>query len=310
VLHCANFVFIVKTTHKKVCGARTTAQPLHSTRAFLAHNQHGIRTGFARIAQLFDSPHKGHDMTASLLQDDWLGDIARSSRVIHADFAQSNPEILEAVVHEVVQPAHEDCDNLAQFAQDFAQPAQPSAQPAQDEWFTAQQIADRYPDLGKGGKPLQEGAIRTRWWDWVGQVCSASLLKDARGFTSLASDLFDDFATHCKYGSTKPADWVQDAKIRFGDRLHQTGNTNLPSQVGGVLALADQRISTQTIELSDRQTRILDLIGQARSAESSLTGKQRDLARQRGQQQALEEFEVELETKLETLSTLRQKLYE
>jgi hypothetical protein len=252
-------------------------------------------------------------MTASLLQDDWLGDTARSPRVIHADFAQSNPEILEAVVHEVVQPVHEDCDNLAQFAQDFAQPAQPSAQSAQDEWFTAQQIADRYPDLGKSGNPLQEGAIRTRWWDWVGQTCSTSFLKDSRGFTRLASDLFDDFATHCKYGSVKPTVWVEDAKARFRDRLNQISHGAIdgelmPEEVGGVLAVAQNRVANLTQEASQGKQSLLAFIEQVKSARGSLSETEIEAARQRGAKRAVEKFQVELQVELQTDAELRRAM--
>lgn len=187
-------------------------------------------------------------------------------------------------------------------------PAQSTAQTAR---YTARELADRYPDLGKDGQPLQEGAIRTRWYGWIVQVAPEPLLKDGKGFTQLAADLLDDFAHHVKRNGVKAETWVQEAKSRYSQEWADAGVIDgelMPAEVGGTLALAQNKASNLAQQGTEHKAKLLRLIDQARSADASLTNTQKTIAEQRGINSALQEFEVELEAKLKTLSELRQML--
>jgi hypothetical protein len=178
--------------------------------------------------------------------------------------------------------------------------------PAQSEHYTAQMIADRYPELG-----IKENTIRTRWFEWLKKVAPELLLKTDKGFTQLAADLFDDFAKHVKLGNQKADDWVADAKARYSQEWSSAGVIEgelMPEEVGGTLALAQTTSMEMQLEGASAKLRLLQLIEQAQSAESSLSQSQREIARQRGENNAIEEFTIELEARLKTTAELRNKL--
>jgi hypothetical protein len=193
-------------------------------------------------------------------------------------------------------PTHKDRTSTAHLAHTSAQ----------FESYTAQQVADRYPELA-----VKEVTVRTRWFDWLKKVAPEPLLKVDKSFTAFAVELFDDFAQNVKIDRQKPEEWVSEAKAHYSQEWGSAGVIEgelMPEGVGGTLALAQTTAITMQQQGDASKLKLLRLIEQARSAESSLSQSQREIARQRGVNSAIDEFQVELEAKLETLSELRQKL--
>jgi hypothetical protein len=178
--------------------------------------------------------------------------------------------------------------------------------PAQSEFYTAQMIADRYPELA-----VKEVTVRTRWFDWLKKVAPEPLLKVDKGFTEFAAELFDDFVQNVKIGGQKPDKWVSEAKAHYSQEWGSAGVIEgelMPEGVSGTLALAQTTAITMQQQGDASKLKLLQLIEQTRSAQSSLSQSQREIARQRGVNSAIDEFGIELEAKLETLSELRQQL--
>lgn len=186
--------------------------------------------------------------------------------------------------------------------------AQPERTPAQSAPYTAQQIADRYPDL----QP-KEVTIRTRWYQWLTRVAPEPLLKTSQGYTDLAAALFDDFVQCCKVGSTKPELWVQDAKTRYAQEWEAAGVIDgelMPPEVGGQLALAQSKLSEMTLTGTEEKESLLNLIQQTKSARANLSATELETAKQRGINRAVAKLTVELKAELETEAQLRQALEE
>ncbi|MBD2088362.1 hypothetical protein H6F67_00550 [Microcoleus sp. FACHB-1515] len=174
---------------------------------------------------------------------------------------------------------------------------------AQARTYTAQAIAAEHEDLAK------EVTIRTRWYPWVAKVAPEPLLKTEHGYTELARSLFADYAQHVKRDGMAPISWVESAKARYSQEWQSAGVIEaevLPPEVGGTLALASVQVSTLTQRGEERKARLLKLIEQNRSAEGNLSQSRREIAEQRGINAALDEFEIELESKTRTLNQLRQ----
>jgi hypothetical protein len=183
--------------------------------------------------------------------------------------------------------------------------AQPSAQSAP---YTAQQIADRYPELAP-----KEVTVRTRWFEWLTKVAPEPLLKTKQGFTNLAAELFDDFVQHCKVGEMKPELWVQDAKARYAQEWESAGVIEaelMPPEVGGQLALAQTKLTEMTATGLEKKENLLNMIRQAKSARANLSTTELETAKQRGVNRAVAKLEVELQAELETEAQLRQALEE
>ncbi|NEQ27687.1 MAG: hypothetical protein F6K28_53560, partial [Microcoleus sp. SIO2G3] len=160
-----------------------------------------------------------------------------------------------------------------------------------------------HSDLAKAG------AIRTRWYPWLAKVAPEPLLKTEQGFTELARSLFADYADKVKQQQIKPDRWVEDAKSRYAPEWQSAGVIEaevLPPEVGGTLALASVQVSTLTQQGEARKARLLKLIEQNRSAEVNLSQTRREIAEQRGINAAMDEFEIEMTAKTQTLNQLRQ----
>ena len=190
-----------------------------------------------------------------------------------------------------------------------AQPNRTTAQqPAQSAPYTAQQIADRYPELGP-----KEVTVRTRWFEWLTKVAPEPLLKTRQGYTDLAAELFDDFVQHCKVGEMKPEHWVQDAKTRYSQEWESAGVIEaelMPPEVGGQLALVQTKLTEMTEQGLQKKEGLLNLIKQTRSARANLSAAELERAKQRGVNRAVAMLEVELQAELETEAQLRQALEE
>ncbi|NJP11102.1 MAG: hypothetical protein HC866_17860 [Leptolyngbyaceae cyanobacterium RU_5_1] len=200
------------------------------------------------------------------------------------------------------------------FVRGSVQPEQVSVQLEQPSEqselkYTAQQIADRYPGLGKGNKPLGEATIRTRWHDWIIQVCpDESLLKDGTLFTQLASDLFDHFVRQCKLGNLKPDTWVDQARKEFAPRFRQSSTLALPQQLSDTVDAARLRAEEQETQNEEQKSGLLAIIQQYKGLQTNLSDEEIRLAKQRGVKKAIAKLTVELEAETETDAQLRQEL--
>ncbi len=208
--------------------------------------------------------------------------------------------------------SHEHTPSTQNGVQPHAQPHTPRTLPhTLEQFYSSSEIAERYPDLGKDGKPLGESAVRTRWFDWLKKVAPEPLLKTSQGFTQLASDLFDEFAQQVKRQGLKPEKWVEDARRRYSQEWASSGVIEgelMPDEVGGTLALVQTNLETLTAQTAQKQENLLAFIKQARSARANLTEKDIQTAKERGRNRAIARFEVELQSELETEALLRQAL--
>lgn len=84
--------------------------------------------------------------------------------------------------------------------------------------YSAQQIAQRHADL-----KVKEVTVRTRWFPWLEKVAPLALLKDKKGYTELAAEMFDDFAQKVKREGMDSKEWVADAKARFSQEWGNVG---------------------------------------------------------------------------------------
>lgn len=220
--------------------------------------------------------------------NDFLGVLSHDSDVLNA--------------HPSAQSAQDEVLD-AQFE---CAPAQQPAQPAQNPPYTAQQIADRYPDIGPS-----EVTVRTRWFPYLTQVAPEALLKEKGGYTQFAAELFDDFVANTKRGSVKPAGWVSSAKSRYSQEWESSGVIDgelMPEEVGGQLALSQNKLTRLTEETEKSQADLMELIRQTKAARSTLSRNEVERARQEGRNRAIEKYKVRLQAELETEAALSEAL--
>lgn len=171
--------------------------------------------------------------------------------------------------------------------------------------YTAQQIADRYPDLG-----IKEVTIRTRWYEWLLKVAPEPLLKDKQGYTELAADLFDDFAQKVKRDKLRSEAWIEDAKARYSQEWGSVGILDgelMPDEVGGALAL----LQTQGSGLQQSfQSELADLqafVNQINEVEDDFSEAELEMFRTKGAMRGVKRFKVETQAELEVYNQLRQQ---
>jgi hypothetical protein len=182
----------------------------------------------------------------------------------------------------------------------------PHSEPAHDEPYTAREIADFWD--------VQDVTIRTRWYPHLLKVASERNLRSGKGYSRLAWDLFADFHRHVKRGSMTPETWIQDARKRFAATDTGIGEVVdcelLPPEVGGQLAIAENRLTQFREEGNTKKDQLLEVIKQAQTLRANLSTKEIETARQRGQNRAVAKFQVEFEAELETEAELRKMMTE
>ncbi|HEY9881811.1 MAG TPA: hypothetical protein V6D29_25395 [Leptolyngbyaceae cyanobacterium] len=171
--------------------------------------------------------------------------------------------------------------------------------------YSAQQIAQRHADL-----EVKEVTVRTRWFPWLEKVAPAALLKDKKGYTELAAEMFDDFAQKVKREGMDSKEWVADAKARFSQEWGNVGVIEgelMPDEVGGALAtLQTQGSGLQQAfesELADLQT----FVEQLNEVEEDFSDAELQMFKAKGAMRGVKRFKIETQTELEIYNQLRQQ---
>lgn len=171
--------------------------------------------------------------------------------------------------------------------------------------YSAQQIAQRHSDL-----KVKEVTVRTRWFPWLEKVAPLPLLKEKKGYTELAAEMFDDFAQKVKREGMKSEDWVIAAKARFSQEWGNVGVIEgelMPDEVGGALAT----LQTQGSHLQQQfQAELADLQGfvdQLNEVEEDFSEAELQMFKAKGAMRGVKRFKIETQSELEVLHELRQQ---
>jgi hypothetical protein len=177
--------------------------------------------------------------------------------------------------------------------------------PNTTEHYTAQMIADRYPDL-----EVKADAVRIRWFDWIKKVAPESLLKTGKGYTQLAAELFDDYVQAVKIRNAKPHQWVEDAKTRYQHEWESAGIIQgelVPEELKIVLA-GTQSSSLARIEGTElEEAELSELMEYLETARSTLTDREVEKALQEGEAIAVKKFKVRQVAEVRKTSELQKK---
>ena len=168
--------------------------------------------------------------------------------------------------------------------------------------YSAQQIAE---EVGLG-----ESTIRTRHFDWISKVAPAALLKDSKGYTQLAYELFTEFA---QVATSDRNSWVEEAKAKYAHEWSGAGIIDgelVPDEVGGVLALIQSQNTSADLTVSSELASLEQFIEQINEAEQSFSESELAQFRTNGAKRGIARFKIETQTELEVLNHLRQKRME
>jgi hypothetical protein len=181
----------------------------------------------------------------------------------------------------------------------------PTVERTGNNFFSTQEIADRYPDIG-----VKEGAIRTRWYEWLRRVAPETLLKQGGRYTDLAAELFDDFAQRVKREGMDSYAWVADAKARFSQEWGSAGVIEgefMPDEVGNALALLQTQGSSLQTQLAAEMAELEAFVGQLGEVEDDFSEAELDMFKAKGALRGVKRFKVETQAELGTYNLLKKK---
>jgi hypothetical protein len=176
---------------------------------------------------------------------------------------------------------------------------------AHSQRHTAQSIAARYPDITPS-----EVTIRTRWFEWLLKVAPEPLLRDKKGFTALASELFDDFVQKVKRDKMKSDDWVVDARSRYSQEWSSVGVIEaelVPDEVGGVLAIVSTQNNSLAMQNQELEAQALDFLEDLKSVSTDISEAELRQWASSGENRGLMRFKVEAVAEEKTYGRLRQQ---
>jgi hypothetical protein len=175
----------------------------------------------------------------------------------------------------------------------------PNKTPNSPVHYSAQSIAEIVQ--------VSEATIRLRHFEWICKVAPVALLKDEKGYTELAKQLFVEFAS-VDHGDR--SQWVEDAKSRYSPEWGNAGIIDgelMPSGVGGVLALIQANNSTADLSVAGQLQDLDEFVKQINEAEANFSQAELSAFRARGAKRGIERFKIETQTELEVLNHLREK---
>lgn len=216
----------------------------------------------------------------------------------------------EVTVLDTVISTDDSTDDSAVAQEPHSAAHTPAQEPAHlDARYTARAIADKYF--------VKDVTIRTRWFDWLLKVAPEHALKDEKGYTQLAADLFEDYAVAVNRDQMKREDWVQRAQDRFAERLAQVEEKVLeaelmddfvpPKEVGGALSTLQNQTSALNQFLDAELAGIDRLIEEMGIATQELSDAELEQAKAAGAARGAHRFKAEVVAETATYAALRQK---
>jgi len=169
--------------------------------------------------------------------------------------------------------------------------------------YSIQDIASRYPDIG-----MKAVTIRTRWFEWLRRVAPEPLLKDGGRYTTLAVELFDDFAQRVKREDMDSKEWVEDAKRRYAPEWGSVGVMEgelMPDEVGNALALVKTQGSALQTTYQKEMADIQAFVEQLNTAEDDFSEAELQRFKAQGALRGVKRFKVETQAELAAYNTLR-----
>lgn len=192
--------------------------------------------------------------------------------------------------------------NVLEHAQPHSHPHSDSHSRTEGAHYSAKDLAK---ELGIG-----DSTLRTRWFEWIVQVAPEELLKDKQGYSPLARQLFIEFSQVAK---NQRKAWVTEAKARYAHEWGSVGVIDgelMPPDVGGALAKITQKNSAITKDNQSKKLALLDLIEQVKTAEANFSEAEIKQHKAAGVKRGLEQFKLETQAQISTVSELRKMLLE
>jgi hypothetical protein len=186
----------------------------------------------------------------------------------------------------------------------------PAVRPAPDRTEPAQPAAPYTAVFLAKECGISDVTLRTRWFKQVCQAVPKSQLKEGRGFTDLARELFQDYAQTVATGQISVDAWIDLQKQKYAhewaqDEVEVVNAELVPEIATTSLAL----LKTTNLSLSEQMKVQLAQVQQFSQSlevmETEFSEQELEAIRMRGAMRGMQRFQIEEQSALEVYHGLR-----